>query len=226
MEYVPKLNRRTTLQWITATSLASALPHAPRALADTPNSSPRVAHGYGTDPNLKAPLVTWPLIMAPHQLQLTAVLADLILPGTAAAPAPSAIGVPDFVNEWVSAPYPDQVQDRETIFGGLAWIDAEAARHGQQSFLKLDVQARRLIVGGIARKNPEDTFAAQSKFFQRLRYLVVGAYYTTPEGFKDIGYTGNVPIAAYPPITDEERQILDQALSSLGLSKDSKDPHA
>jgi len=50
-----------------------------------------------------------------------------------------------------------------------------------------------------------------------LRFLVVSAYYTTPEGFKDIGYTGNIPLSSYPPITDEERKILDKAFFRLGL---------
>jgi hypothetical protein len=45
----------------------------------------------------------------------------------------------------------------------------------------------------------------------------VGAYYTTPEGFRDIGYVGNVPLETYPPISDQERALLEKALSALGL---------
>jgi Gluconate 2-dehydrogenase subunit 3 len=66
--------------------------------------------------------------MEPHQLQHTAVLGDLILPGSTTAPAPSALGIPDFVDEWVSAPYPEQLEDRKTILEGLRWMDAEASR--------------------------------------------------------------------------------------------------
>jgi hypothetical protein len=53
--------------------------------------------------------------------------------------------------------------------------------------------------------------------FRKPYGLVVGVYYTTPEGFKDIGYSGNVPLESYPPITDEERAILEKALSALRL---------
>jgi hypothetical protein len=223
-DYVPKLSRRTTLQWMAAASIASGLPHGASALphgapADTQRiESTPVPHGYGTDPNLKEPVIPWPLLMTPHQLQQTAILADLILPGTATAPAPSKLGVPDFINEWLSAPYPDQLRDRATLFAGLQWLDAEAARRANRGFIDLNDALRQSIVDDIGQKNLEAPFIEQKQFFQRLRYLIVGAYYTAPEGFKDLGYIGNVPLAQYPPITDEERTILDQALSKLELS--------
>ena len=62
------------------------------------------ATGYGTDPDLHHPTVPWPSTLTPHQLQLTTVLADLILPGMPGSPAPSVLGISDFVAEWVSAP--------------------------------------------------------------------------------------------------------------------------
>ena len=217
-DYVPKLSRRTTLQWMAATSIASALPHRAPA-ADTQRfESTAFPQGYGTDPNLKVPVIPWPLLMTPHQLELTAVLADLILPGSAAVPAPSAIGVPDFINEWVSAPYPDQLRDRATLFEGIQWLDAEAARRANRGFLELRDQLRQSILNDIGQKNAKPPFIDQQPFFELLRYLIVGAYYTTPEGFKDLGYIGNVPIANYPPITEEERAILDKALITLGLA--------
>jgi hypothetical protein len=219
--YAPTVTRRATLEWMATLSVISALPRGSWGAASAPPSpaalSAVTSQGYGTDPNLKAPVVPWSLIMEPHQLLQTAMLADLILPGVATAPAPSALGIPDFVNEWVSAPYPDQLKDRETIFEGLGWIDAESIRRSQRRFIESDEPSRRAIVDDIAQRSPQAPAAEQSAFFQRFRSLVVIAYYTTPEGFLDIGYTGNVPLAAYPPVTDEERAILDDALTKLGL---------
>jgi hypothetical protein len=216
--YKSTLSRRATLELMATISLASALPRAVWGEA-SPAAPAATSQGYGTDPNLTHPVVPWSLVMEPHQLQQTAVLANLILPGSANAPAPTALGVPDFVNEWVSAPYPEQQADRATIFEGLGWIDAEAIRRGQRSFLESAERIRQAIVVDIAPKSAKAPFAAQSVFFQRFRFLVVTAYYTTPEGFRDIGYTGNQPLAAYPALTDEERTILDSALSKLGLSQ-------
>jgi hypothetical protein len=216
-DYVRVLSRRATLQWLAASALAAGIPRPGTAAAPDGGESARLSPGYGTDPDLKDPVVTWSLVMTTYQLQQTAVLTDLILPGSTYSPAPSALGVPDFVNEWVSAPYPDQVQDRNVILDGLEWIDAEAMRRDRQGFLELNREAQSRIVEDIARRIPEPQFAAQATFFKRLRYIVVGAYYTTPEGFKDIGYIGNVPLPSYPAATEEERRILDGALAKLGL---------
>ncbi|NRA79786.1 MAG: gluconate 2-dehydrogenase subunit 3 family protein, partial [Pseudoalteromonas sp.] len=50
--------------------------------------------------------------------------------------------------------------------------------------------------------------------------LVLAAFFCTPEGCKDIGYLGNVPIAGdYPGPSDEAKAHLDQVLAELGLSE-------
>ncbi len=38
------------------------------------------------------------------------------------------VGVPDFIDEWVSAPYEAQQKDGKVIRAGLAWIDDEAKK--------------------------------------------------------------------------------------------------
>ena len=92
-----------------------------------------------------------------------------------------------------------------------------ANRRRQHGFLETDDETRRQIVADIAKGNVDPAMPPQRKFFQRFRFLVVGAYYTTLEGLKDIGYSGNVPLTTYPPMTEEERAILERALSALGL---------
>lgn len=58
------------------------------------------ARGYGNDPDLLNPSIAWPRTMSARQLQLSAIFADLILLTKDTAPAPSAVGIPDFVDEW------------------------------------------------------------------------------------------------------------------------------
>ena len=54
----------------------------------------------------------------------------------------------------------------------------------------------------------------------RSQELVLAAFFCTPEGCKDIGYLGNVPIAGdYPGPSDEAKAHLDQVLAELGLSE-------
>jgi len=217
--YVPKVSRRSTLQWLAATGLISAIPRYAHGANGRVAAFKAASKGYGTDPDLTHPVVPWTRTLTQRQLQLTAVLADLILPGSDSAPAPSMLGIPDFVDEWVSAPYPEQQMDRAIILEGLECIDAEAGRRWRKTFLEIDDAARQTMVSDIAGTSDRAAFAAQNTFFPRFRYVVVGAYYTTPEGFKDIGYIGNVPLESYPHITDEEKQILERELSKLGLSR-------
>jgi hypothetical protein len=60
--------------------------------------------------------------------------------------------------------------------------------------------------------------ADRVEFFQRFRYLAVGAYYTSEAGIADVGYIGNVPIAgSYPGPSDEAMAHLAAVLEQLGL---------
>lgn len=67
-----------------------------------------VSTGYGTDPKLSADTVPWGRVMTREQLNLAAAVADTILPPSATSPVPSALSIQEFVDEWISAPYPTQ----------------------------------------------------------------------------------------------------------------------
>ena len=41
---------------------------------------------------------------------------------------PMPFAVPDFIDEWISAPYPGHTDDKRTVLEGLAWIDEESQR--------------------------------------------------------------------------------------------------
>jgi hypothetical protein len=215
--YRSKISRRTTLQWFMAAVAASGAHRLPAAMQ---KSSPQpIAKGYGTDPDLNHPSIPWPRTMTPQQLQMTAVLADIILPASDNAQAPSAIGIPEFVDEWISAPYPEQQADRTVFLAGFEWLEAESRRRSGRGFLDSDTSSReQLFEVLIPKRNSAPTLVRES-FFRRFRYVVVGSYYTSLEGFKDIGYVGNVALPSYPPVTQEERAILDEELRHLGIEQ-------
>ena len=121
--YVSKIDRRTALAWVgvvgAATAVGGVVVYGPKMGLE------RSTRGYGTDPKLAKPeKAPWSRIMIQGQLQTAAILADYILPATATAPSASALGVPDFIDEWVSAPYPQQVKDRPIIMNGLNALGA------------------------------------------------------------------------------------------------------
>ena len=51
-----------------------------------------------------------------------------ILPKDDYGPAASDVGVLAMVDEWISAPYPQQQADRPVILEGLAWLEAESTK--------------------------------------------------------------------------------------------------
>ena len=211
--YVSKIDRRTALTWVGVVGAAVAVGAGVVVYGPKMGGEPST-RGYGTDPKLTKPEpAPWSRIMSHDQLQATAIMADYILPASAGAPSARAVGVPDFINEWISAPYPDQLKHRPIILDGLNGLFWEAQRRHGISFLDANAAQRGEILGTLQ--------AAPGKggpsFFQVFRGLVIGAYYTTAAGFKDIGYIGNVPRTADPGPSDEVKARLERELAKLGL---------
>jgi hypothetical protein len=219
--YIHKWSRRETLQWLAASTLTLSLPRAESAAGGNDAVVSFTAHpgGYGTDPALTGSVAPWRRIFNQHQMQQAAVISDLILPPTNSALAPSVLGVPEFIDEWVSAPYPDQQRDRGTIIEGLSSLDSHCTDRWNKTFLLLDSTLQCTLVDELARSSSTRASDARADFFRTMRFLVVSAYYTTPEGFADIGYTGNTPLLNYPNLTVDEASILQKAFADLGLTE-------
>ena len=193
-----RLNRRDALQWIGAATAAIPLLERDAPAADRSDVRPKsaVANGYGPDPDLiraYAPGDLWPLTFNNAQRQLVIVLCDIIMPADESSPSASSLGVHDFIDEWISSPYPGQKSDRNIILKGLTWIDEEAGRRKSKAFVLLTVKEQLAICQELARDAKDDSRQFPGSFFYRLRNLVAGGYYTTPAGMKDIGYLGNTP---------------------------------
>jgi hypothetical protein len=203
--YVSKVDRRTALTWIGVVGAATAV-GAGVVVYGPKMGGERITRGYGTDPKLTKPeKAPWSRIMIQAQLQTAAILADYILPASGASPSASALGIPDFVDEWVSAPYPDQVKDRSVILNGLNALSAHV--------LKTDAAARTAALAAL----PASADPATQAFWKKFRGLTIGAYYTTDAGFKDIGYIGNVARASDPGPSAEVKAVLERELKKLGL---------
>ncbi len=198
------MDRRTTVKWMLAASAAWPAWRAGLAAQTPPGAAPSqlpAAPGYGTDPDLVTPHKRgefWPLTLSAAQRRLAAVLSDLIIPADEHSPSASAVGVADFIDEWVSAPYPTQQGDRPIVLQGFAWLDAEGARRLGKGFAALDAATQTAICDSICdatRAAPERRDAA--RFFALYRDLTAAAFYSSPAGRKDLGYIGNVPLTSF-----------------------------
>jgi hypothetical protein len=206
-----RVDRRTTLKWILAASAAlPALGHARVAVAaPVPNVVPAAAGGYGTDPDLLRayePGDVWPLTLSRDQRRAATALGDVVIPEDATSPSASAVGVIDFIDEWVSAPYPAHQEDRRTIVAGLQWLDDESRRRFGSAFADVDAAAKASICDDICdASRAKHGFESAARFFARFRDLTAGGFYTTPVGMRDLGYVGNV---ALPRFDGPPREVL------------------
>jgi hypothetical protein len=204
------MDRRDTLKWILAASAGPLLQRQALGGGQTANApalrgSAGPGEGYGSDPDLlkryKAGEV-WPLVLTPAQRRTVTALCDLIIPADDHSPSASAVGVVDFIDEWVSAPYPRQQHDRTLIEEGLAWLDIESTRRFTTEFAAAKLADQAALCDDICDPaKAKEPLATAATFFARVRDLTAGGFYTTPAGFRDIGYVGNVPLLKFegPP---------------------------
>lgn len=203
------VDRRRAIKWmLTAAASAAILPRLARAGGD--DKIPTVK-GYGPSPDVLRIYKSgelWPLTFTPAQRRAATALCDSIIPADAESPSASQVGVVDFLDEWISAPYAPGdggysfQEDRALFLDGLAWLDGESVERFQEPFADLPNEQRSAIcddICNLARARPE--YSQPAKFFARFRELTAGGFYTTPEGTKDLKYVGNVPMATFdgPP---------------------------
>jgi hypothetical protein len=215
-------DRRTTIKLIVAAaavfpSLRARATYMLEPGASEPGDLRQFAptmHGYGPDPDLIRAYergAFWPLTMNAQQRQLASALSDLIIPEDERSPAASAVGVVDFIDEWISAPYPLQREDRTTVLNGFTWLDSEARHRYEQPFAGLHAAQQRAICDRIcdASRAAAD-LKDPAQFFATYRNLTAAGFYTTLAGRRDLQYIGNVPLTHFdgPPL---------ELLKKLGL---------
>ncbi|WP_335309984.1 gluconate 2-dehydrogenase subunit 3 family protein [Sphingomonas phyllosphaerae] len=174
--------------------------------------------GYGRDPDLTAPKVPWPLTLTKAQRATVDMLGDMILPADAASPGAGTLGVGAFIDEWISAPYPQQQEDRAKILAGLAWMDAQSRVLNGGDFAAGTATQRATLLDALTVETPSAAMAQPVAFMDRLRNLFVLGFYSLPEGKADMGYIGDQPTEGpYPGPTPEAQAHFMALLASLKL---------
>lgn len=152
--------------------------------------------GTPSDPVLQVAKADWPMLLSLRELTTLSALCDMIIPADEKSPSASSVGAPGFINEWASRPGGEASLVR--VRGGLAWLDRESqARFGKRFHLATNAQRTQICddICYLPKAKPEFRFAAQ--FFDTIRDQTATAFYTTPQGWKDIGYIGNVAMPTF-----------------------------
>ena len=205
----------TALDGITASAADAQQPVTPRRPLPVAGAAPAPAvgpRGTPTDPDLITPKSPWPRLLSAQELITVAALCDMIIPADAKSPAASTVGVPAYIDEYVSAPYDWAERALVRVRGGLTWLDVESGKRFGRRFSAATVAQRTAICDDICylpKAGP--AFQAAARFFDMIRDLTASGFYTSDAGMKDLQYVGNVPLAKFdgPP---------PEVLRKLGLA--------
>ena len=214
----PSMDRREALKVITAAAASVAMTEGllpsvadaqhpvvpgpkPRAgaAAVPPATGPR---GTITDPDLLHAKANWPRVLTAAELVTLSALCDMIIPADEKSPSASAVGVPAYINEYVSAPYEWAERALVRVRGGLTWIDVESGKRFSKRFAALTNAERTQICDDICyAPKAKPGFQAGARFFDEIRDLTSSGFYTSDAGMKDLQYIGNVALARFdgPP---------------------------
>lgn len=169
-------DRRAVLGW---SALVAGAVGAGWGVISLPSGAPSgrdLPSGYGKDPPLIDPKRhVWPRVLANSMRTDLAALIDVVVPGIDGSPRGSALGLVDFFDEWLGAPYADMVADRALIMPMLQLLTGLASE---------PAAAREARVGAL--RSGESAAA-----FARFCMLAAAAYHTTPQGIAALGYIGN-----------------------------------
>ena len=136
-----------------------------------------------------------PKALNAHEYATLERLSGLILPADEHSPGAVEAGAAAFIDFLCGA------SDEMLLIytGGLAWMDdAMRRRAGGKDFLSASPVQQTALLDLVAwRKNRSPELNPGIEFFTWARRMVVDAYYTSPIGFKELGYMGNQAVSHF-----------------------------
>ena len=138
-----------------------------------------------------------PKALNAHEYATLQRLSDLIVPADERSPGAAAANTADFIDFLCAA-----TDDMKRIYtGGIAWLDEEMRRrYDGKDFVSASPAQQTEMLDLIAfRENraKDPSIGHGVQFFSWVRNMVVDAYYTSPIGYKELGYMGNSAMAHF-----------------------------
>ncbi|HEY6290108.1 MAG TPA: gluconate 2-dehydrogenase subunit 3 family protein [Terriglobia bacterium] len=128
-----------------------------------------------------------PKTLNAHEYKTVGVLSDIIVPADERSGSATQAGVPEFIDDWLGFQ-----GGLEPIRGGIVWVDLESNRAFGHDFVDASDSEKKQLLDRIA--YPKTAVPADAPgvvFFNHLRNLVLGGFYTSKMGIEDLPYLGN-----------------------------------
>jgi gluconate 2-dehydrogenase gamma chain len=181
------MNRRDLLRTTLLGSLSASVAPAPAFAVEFPP---------GQDASKELARPDWkPVFLDNHQNETLILLSDFIIPATETPGAKDAL-VNRFLDLLMSAEKPETQREFLTA---LAYIDGACRERYQTAFLYVPLEQQIQFLNLLAFPHSETTWGEAAEdfpghdHFQKLKQWIVGAFYSSPAGLKEIGWDGNFP---------------------------------
>jgi Gluconate 2-dehydrogenase subunit 3 len=136
-----------------------------------------------------------PLFLAPEQNAALQSFSEAIVPGSTAAL------VDRFIDLLLSV---DSRAGQQKFLASLSALQAEGVRQFGNSFQGLSMSQRNSLLNAVS-TSPENSTIRES--FEDLKQWIVGAYYSSEMGMKELGWTPNRFFPSFPGCTHPEEHL-------------------
>jgi hypothetical protein len=121
--------------------------------------------------------VDWaPLFLNADQNRTLVALSEVVVPGSASAK------VNQFLDLLLSV---DSAEHRRDFIGSLAAVESEARKRFSRGFARLQQGEQETLIADFSKEG------AHGEEFQNLKEWIVGAYYSSDQGMRELGWNGN-----------------------------------
>lgn len=180
----------------------TALGAAGFAVAQTPGMALQFPSGYDASKELEKP--DWkPVFLDEHQNATLIALSDLVIPETDTPGAKQAL-VNRFLDLLMSVENPDTQREFVTA---MSYLDGACMERYKSAFIHITRDQQIEFLNLIAYSHaegawgePAESFPA-ADHFRKLKSWIVGAFYSSPVGLKEIGWDGTFPHGQYAGCT-------------------------
>ncbi|MBA4167031.1 MAG: gluconate 2-dehydrogenase subunit 3 family protein [Chitinophagaceae bacterium] len=125
-----------------------------------------------------------------HEMATITVLGDIIIPKDARSGSASDAKVPAFIEFTVK----DRPEHQIPMRGGIKWLDTRCLNRYNNSFKDCTSAQQIEIIEEIAYpEHAKPDMQHGVSFFDRMRELTAGGFFSSKMGVEDLGYAGNKP---------------------------------